>query len=443
MKDREIRRPIFLMVFGIIIIIIILVVVTTTGNKKQLANLDDESSVLEALNYNYLISGEYYIKSSPFANVISGNLKKYIESKIGRKLEATDIFYEVETDRLQISNENKYIFNSKLNIVIELSEQDIKDLEKPLAIWFWCNTGIADEIKYVDNPVDTVSVLNKLDKIGINIIYIPIDTENINSYSNFIKEAYNRNMYVYGLFGDPHFIFKQNYNSCINKTMDAVSQYNKSASYDAKIRGIHYDVEPYGNEEWVDGQSKSAKSNICRTSYIDFVTKAQSYAKPLGLIVGYDIPVWIDRYTFIQEGQEKNIAEEVFKLADEITIMDYGTNANIIYKGLDNRGTYKFADNTTITLTKSYSQQMETYKKNYIIGVDLATFETEAQAKIDRPELVPTYIAPDYKYTFSYINQMIDDVENRVNIFQENNNINCQFGFAYHHIYPLLELVDD
>lgn len=449
MKIKKIRSGISLIVLVITIIVIIIlsgaVILSLSKNNPinsavKAVRLNNEAAVHDALNYSHTVTGEYYIKSSPYASTLSNSLKEYIEDKVGRSIEETDIFYEVETDRLNINNNKKYIFSNELNTVIEVSDSDLQNIEKPLAVWFWCNTSIPDEIKYVDNPADTVSVLDKLDSLGINIIYIPMDVDNINRYSNFIKEAYNRNMHVYALYGDPHFVFEENYDSCINGIMDAVAQYNASATYDTKIRGIHYDVETYANAQWQDGQSEQAKNNICRSSYINFVTRAQNYAKTLGLIVGYDIPVWLDRFTFMDNGVEKNLGHEVIRLADEITFMDYATNANNIFSGLDNRGTYNFGDGTSITLTTSILEEIETYKKNYLIGVNLGTFETEAQAKIDHPELVPTYIAADYEYTYPYITGMLSDAESMVNTFQQNNNINAQFGFAYHHIYPLLEL---
>ncbi|MDF2866278.1 MAG: hypothetical protein K0R72_1096 [Clostridia bacterium] len=451
---RNIRKNGISLILLVIILIVIMIlagaVILTLSNNNPVQNavnavrLNNESTVHEALSYNQIVTGNYFIKSSPFPNVISGSLKTYIESKIGRSLAPTDLFYKVETDKLNVrtNSKNEYIFCKELNTVIEVTENDMKNIEKPMAVWFWCNTSIPNEIKYVDNQSDTVAVLDKLKQIGINIIYIPIDVTNVSRYSNFIKEAYNRDMYVYALYGDPHFIFEQNYSSCINGIIDSISEYNKYASNDSKIRGIHYDVEPYANVEWVNGQSESAKNNICRTSYINFITQSQNYAKSMGLLAGYDIPVWLDRYTVIHNGVEKNMAEEVIKLVDDITFMDYATNANNIFLSLDNRGTYTFEDGTTVTVTKSVLQHIDTYKKNYIIGVDLNTFKQEAQAKIDRPELVPTYISADYEYTYPYVTKMLNDVENKVNTFQRDNNINSQFGFSYHHIYPLLELTN-
>lgn len=450
--DQKNKKGVSLIVLVITLIVIIILtgaaILSLSRNNPisqaiLAARLNNESVVHDSLSYNHIVTGEYYIKSSPFANVISGDLKTYIETKVGRSIDATDLFYEVETNKLNISNDNKYIYSSKLNTVIEVNSKDMAKLKKPLAVWFWCNTSIPEEIKYVDNPSDTVSVLDKLQQLNINIIYIPMDVVNISRYTNFIKEAYKRDMYVYALYGDPAFIFEENYSSCINGIMDAVSQYNSSATYDAKVRGIHYDVEAYANTaQWQDGQSESAKNNICRTSYLNFIIRAKNYASTLGLIVGYDIPVWLDRFTVIHNGEEKNMAEEVIKHADDITLMDYTTNANNIYISLDNRGTYTFSDSTTITLTKSILQQLDIYKKNYIIGVNLDTFKQEAQAKIDRPELVPTYIAADYEYTFPYVSKILLDAENLVNNFNQTNNITSQFGFSYHHIYPLLQLTN-
>lgn len=448
MKNKSGISLLALIITIIVVIILSTAVIISIVNSNIINNAttavreNNQATIHEALNYNALITGDYYIKSSPFLSVIGGNLKTYIESKIGRSLEATDKFYEVETDKLNVKDNNKYIFSKELNTVIQITSADLSDLGKPKAVWFWCNYEIPEEIKYVTNPADTVSVLNKLDELGINIIYIPINVDNVNVYSNFIKEAYKRDMYVYGLYGDPHFIFEENYSSCINGIIDSIDTYNKTASYDAKIRGVHYDVEPYANSQWVNGQTEIAKNNICRTSYLNFITKSQAYAKSKGLIAGYDIPVWLDRYTAIYAGVEKNLGEEVVKTVDEVTFMDYATNANNIFASLDNRGTYTFEDGSTITLTKSILQHINDNKKNYIIGVDLNTFKQEAQAKIDRPELVPTYIAPDYEYTYAYVTKMLNDVESRVNVFQRNNNINAQYGLCYHHIYTLLQLVN-
>ncbi len=408
------------------------------------ARIHNESVVQEALNYNMIITEEYCIRTTPFSTPFSGNLKTYIENKIGTNLSPLDFFYKVETDKLNIKTDPKksYIFSEKLNTVIEIEKKELEEITKPMAIWFWCNSNIAEEIKYVDNPVDTKKVLDKLKELNINIIYIPIDVDKTDRYTNFIKEAYKRDMYVYALYGDPQFVFEEIRPSSVNSIIDAVTEYNDRASYDSKIRGIHYDVEPYTNSQWVDGQSNAAKNNICRTSYLDFITEVHNYAKGKNITIGYDIPVWLDRYTAIHDGVEKNIGEEVIKLADEITFMDYTTNANNIFLSLDNRGTYTFGDGTTITLTESMLEKLERYKKDYIVGVDLHTFQAEAQAKIDRPELVPTYIAEDYEYTYPYITKMLKDVEGKLNIFNKDNEINSDFGFAYHHIYPLLELAD-
>ncbi|MDD2627295.1 MAG: hypothetical protein PHD20_00170 [Clostridia bacterium] len=446
-KIKGISLIVLLITIIIMIILASAIILSITNNDlinktSDSVRLNNESTIHEALNYSKITTEENCIRSTPFASPFSGNLKTYIESKIGTNLSPLDFFYKIETDKLNIKTDPKksYIFSKKLNTVIEIEKNELEDIKKVIAVWFWCNSTIPEEIKYVDNPLETKRVLDKLKELNVNIIYIPIDIDKTDRYTNFIKEAYKRDMYVYALYGDPQFVFEEIRPSSVNSIIDAITEYNENASYDSKIRGIHYDVEPYANSQWVDGQGDAAKSNICRTSYLDFITEVYNYSKGKNITIGYDIPVWWDRYTAIHDGVEKNIAEEVIKLADEITFMDYTTNANNIFLSLDNKGKYTFGDGTTITLTESVLERLEKYKKDYIVGVDLSVFEAEAEAKINRPDLVPTYIAEDYEYTYPYITSMLKDVEKKLNIFNKDNGLNSDFGFAYHHIYPLLEL---
>ena len=95
MKNKSGISLLALIITIIVVIILSTAVIISIANSNIINNAttavreNNQATIHEALNYNALITGEYYIKSSPFLSVIGGNLKTYIESKIGRSLEAT------------------------------------------------------------------------------------------------------------------------------------------------------------------------------------------------------------------------------------------------------------------------------------------------------------------------------------------------------------------
>lgn len=388
-----------------------------------------------------LEEGEDPLYSITFTGRLTASGKNKVRQKT--KIEGIDKYYEVKKDVIHLEDDNTYIYNPTDKSLVILNKDDFNPLK---VIWFWCNTTVQEEFKYVTEESYRKSVLEKLEKDNINTIYIPMDTDKLEQYKEFIEEAYNRNMDVYALYGDPNFIYQEGFSTCVDNCIDEIAKYNNN--HEIKIKGIHYDVEPYtitnrdDSENWKDGESEEARKSKARSKYIEFVKYSTKYAHDKNLLIGFDIPCWLDRYSFYDEKNNlKNMGEEVIKTADNIALMDYTTNAKNIYNSLINTGTYTFSDGTSIEIEKNWIQRANDYGKELVIGVDLGTFKTEYEAKINNPSLVPTYIAEDYEYTYDYVvNTIIADAMKMIENNIKENNYYVDYGYAIHHIYPWLEL---
>ena len=65
-------------------------------------------------------------------------------------------------------------------------------------------------------------------------------------------------------------------------------------------------------EKWIDGESEEARKSVVRKEYINFVREVCSYAYNKNIETAFDVPVWLDRFTFYDnDGLNKNIADEV------------------------------------------------------------------------------------------------------------------------------------
>ncbi len=420
--------------------------------------ITDETSVLEAAilydNSNIGISAEKdesCIYSSPFDYILTDEVKKYIEKRLGRELISSDTFYKINTDKLNKDTEDTYIINEERNLVIKITKEQLAKLEKGKSIWFWCNMNSEDESIYVTNANKTVEVLDKLKEESVINIYIPIDRRKTEQYQNFVTEATKRGMYVYALEGDPAFVFEEEYSSCINGIIDNIVDYNNKVPKEARIRGVHYDVEAYGNtgyadssKNWINGQSEEAKNGNVRKLYMKFVKQSSEYARKNGLKTEYDIPFTYNRFTYYDEnGEEKNMAEDIVKYADKTTIMVYTTNQNYIFESLDKmKEPYTETDGSILQSEKSWMRIANENQKAIEVGVELDVFKNEAENLKNHPEYAGVYIDPNYEYTWNYINNTIlGGTTEKIDNYDKENNYKTEYTYCIHHIYPFLRLI--
>lgn len=351
-------------------------------------------------------------------------------------------------------DEVKSYYTLETGVEVIEDEYFLTNIDQLSAVWFWCNAEIPNEIQYVDNPEKTIEVLDILQRLKYNVIFIPMSYSEVSRYENFINEASRRNIAVYSLEGDFRFILPSSYQSAIYDLVDNIKSYNDLVGYSKKVKGVHYDVEFYTNAgdnmgisdeyKFIDGQSEAAKNGIRRELFIQFINLSSSYAHENNLKIGFDLPVWINRYSYYDNGIDKPIIDDIIKNLDHVAIMNYTTNHNNMYNGLTWTGEFHHGidpPEITIMVSEPIIDTLNRYQVVYLNGYELPVFEAEYNAKLSNPSLVPTYIAADYEYTYEYISWMMSELEEDLNQYHETQNFDIDFGFCTHHIYNLLELI--
>ena len=347
---------------------------------------------------------------------------------------------------------------------IKSSNQCATNIEATKSTWFWINYNIPDEIKYVIDKKLREEVIDLLAENGINKIYIPLYLDHIqDTYEDFIIYANKKNIKIYNLIGDPTSIKNENYNRTINLRMDEMNAFNekmKKNGINAKIEGMHYDVEFYANGntdfglgKWIGGQSEEAKQGARRLAYINFAKEAKKYAKEKGLKVEYDVPQVLSKLTYYDENNnEKNMLEELLKNSDNITVMYYVTMKKYITtdNDLTFTGTYKFSldddpsQSQTEVLTSTIGM-INKYHNSYSIGSELAFFRQDDTKMNEcntsfKNELKP-YIDADLKYTQQYMSGFYKLQIKNLSDYQESNNMVADIGISYHDAWELLYLL--
>ena len=158
----------------------------------------------------------------------------------------------------------------------------------------------------------------------------------------------------------------------------------------------------------------------------------------------YDIPFTYNRFTYYDEnGEEKNMAEDIVKYADKTTIMVYTTNQNYIFESLDKmKEPYTETDGSILQSEKSWMRIANENQKAIEVGVELDVFKNEAENLKNHPEYAGVYIDPNYEYTWNYINNTIlGGTTEKIDNYDKENNYKTEYTYCIHHIYPFLRLI--
>lgn len=131
--------------------------------------------------------------------------------------------------------------------------------------------------------------------------------------------------------------------------LDAILDWNRSLPEKARLRGMHYDIEPYISAEWRTGQ---AQRNLIMRDLLEFYRQARRRLddQQLGLLLATDIPMFYDRKTDPDDhcilefnGQTKNLYQHLIDMCDYVGIMSYRRNAlgrNSVVEHVENELNY-------------------------------------------------------------------------------------------------------
>lgn len=269
---------------------------------------------------------------SPFNYQLIGSIEQEkIEKKIGRKLEATDLFYEVDLSQTQYKDEKyTYIYNKKEDILVKV---DKRELKRSNGVWYWTEETKPEIYQYFIDETKRIEMLDFLKSEGITEVYVSFGEENLEDPTitkQFVKQAYERGIITEYLVGDARYILEENQKECSYDKIQLILNYNKNCNYDEKIRGIHYDVEIHTSQtlqdlkDWNNSNSEEEKNSNRKISFVKFVENVYEVKGKNNITIAFDVPpLTYTANTVNYNGTEKSIMEYIVENSDYISCMAY------------------------------------------------------------------------------------------------------------------------
>lgn len=199
--------------------------------------------------------------------------------------------------------------------------------------WLWNTSEIIE---------DSDDIISFLVKNKVKVLYLQIDCnlENI-YYKDFISKATKNNIIVQALDGSPTWVSEDG-KTLQNTFFDWLTKYQKTSSSNEQFGGVHLDVEPYCNSQYLTNPNKII------TEYQNFLLNAKKICKKLHLNLGIDIPFWFNEVQHNTIYGNGNLAEWIFKNIKTVSIMAYRDTA------IGDNGINKIAE-TEMNLCKKYN----------------------------------------------------------------------------------------
>jgi len=150
------------------------------------------------------------------------------------------------------------------------------------ALWLWESDIIQDKTS-LDNFFSVVS------NHGFTKVHALVDRDMGNAaWQPFIARCNAQGIAVEALMGDKEWIVGGTTDDgpTLQRSLNWIEQYQKSAPANAKFSGIHLDVEPWGLDSWESNKATYVES------LLEIVDTVKSCAKPLNLRVAADLPFW-------------------------------------------------------------------------------------------------------------------------------------------------------
>lgn len=240
----------------------------------------------------------------------------------------------------KVFNQNKF-FIAVLVMLLSLFPPDSMYGQKTRSMWVWNSANIVSNI--IDNIGNYRSELfefcrsphgNPDNKITVLFLSCRVHVyANSNNLRNFLSEACDSGLAIEYLDGDPSW--------ATYKQADGFDRINKVLMFNAsstsekeKIKGIHFDVEPYllrQDRGYQPPYWDTDKMTVWE-SYVTYMDSCQRLidSADSNLYFGIAIPRWYENHVGVSE--LKRLQEKV----DYVAIMDYNENASVIINDAQN-----------------------------------------------------------------------------------------------------------
>jgi len=149
--------------------------------------------------------------------------------------------------------------------------------------------------------------------------------------TRLVVEAAKRHIAIEALDGAPTMGDKIHWPETL-ATLDAILAFNATLPADAKLAGIHWDIEPYVRPDWKVMETRPQ----IELDYLQLLTDSKKKLVDSGsnLTLAVDIPMWYDNKTDPADncvvtfnGQTKNFHEHIQDICDYVGIMSYRQKA--------------------------------------------------------------------------------------------------------------------
>ncbi|PVI04670.1 hypothetical protein DM02DRAFT_159330 [Periconia macrospinosa] len=179
------------------------------------------------------------------------------------------------------------------------------------AVWLW-NSDIIKDDTAVSKFFSTASAPSN----KFTTVYALIDRDMGNdAWQSFVSKCNSSGIAVEGLMGDSQWILGRTSDDgpTFQHSLDWIKQYQASVPDNAKLAGIHLDVEPWGLDGW------EANKDEYVGELVSIVGKTVEAGKALGLPVAADLPFWANTV----DCEDTKLDAYMAKKLDSITFMTY------------------------------------------------------------------------------------------------------------------------
>lgn len=220
-------------------------------------------------------------------------------------------------------------------LTLALSPATAIPRDEPIqGIWAW-------RFEWISTPEAREELLSFCEDHGYNLILMQVHLDKNSDPMVFrdpeamralVVDAAARGIAVEALDGAKDMALEENWPRTL-QILDAVLTFNETLPDDAKLAGMHYDIEPYIMPEWKQGGETRLK--IMQDLLAFYVlARAEIEERGQGMVLACDIPFWYDNKVDPDDncvlefnGETKNLHKHIQDLCDYVGIMSYRRHA--------------------------------------------------------------------------------------------------------------------